>query len=106
MVNEILYYKRYLPEQNIENAIVIPKDLINKIIISYHNSPLASHMDKTKTIKSIEIKYYRPNLIKDVTNFIKKCHECQINKKAYGKTSGYLQHILLPNCRPGVSNLL
>lgn len=67
---------------------------------AYYNRPLTGHMGITKTTKSIEIKYYWPNLIKDVTQFIKTCHECQINKKAHGKPSGYLQPIPLPKCKP------
>lgn len=57
-------------------------------------------MGISKTIKFIEIKYYWPTLIKDITQFIKTCHKCQINKKDQGKPAGSLQPIPLPSCRP------
>lgn len=62
--------------------IVIPKDLIQKIICAHHNPPLSGHLSISKSIKSIQIKYYWTTLIKEVILFIKICHLCQINKKA------------------------
>jgi len=100
ITNQILYLKRHTPKQNIENAIVIPKNIVQNIIMAHHNPPLAGHMGITKTIKAIQIKYFWPNLIKDVTLFIKTCHQCQINKKTQGKPAGCLQPIPLPTCKP------
>lgn len=100
ITNQILYLKRHTPKQNIDNAIVIPKNLIQNIITAHHNPPLAAHMGITKTIKAIQIKYFWPTLVKDVTLFIKTCHQCQINKKAQGKPAGYLQPIPLTTCKP------
>lgn len=80
--NQILYLKRFIPKQNIEDAIVVPKTLIQNVITAYHNPPLAGHMGITKTINTIQIKYFWPTLVKDVNAFIKSCHQCQINKKS------------------------
>jgi len=100
ITNQILYLKRHMPKQNIENAIVIPKNLIQNVITAYHNASLARHLGITKTIKAIQIKYSWPSLIKDVTAFIKSCHQCQINKKSPGKPAGCLQPVPLPRCKP------
>ncbi|CAI6375162.1 unnamed protein product [Macrosiphum euphorbiae] len=100
ITNQILYLKRHMPKQNIENAIVIPKNLIQNVITAHHNPPLAGHLGITKTIKAIQIKYSWSSLIKDVTTFIKSCHQCQINKKSQGKPAGCLQPIPLPTCKP------
>jgi len=100
ITNQILYSKRHIPKQNIDNAIVIPKNLVTNIITAYHNPLLAGHMSITKTIQAIKIKYYWPTLINDVTNCIKYCHQWQINKKSQVKPAGCLQPIPLPKCKP------
>lgn len=87
-------------KQNIENAIVIPKNLIQNVITAHHNPPLAGHLGIKKTIKAIQIKYSWSSFIKDVTAFIKSCHQCQINKKSQGKPAGCLQPIPLPTYKP------
>lgn len=98
--NQILYFKRHSPNHNIENAIVIPATLVERVITAYHTQPLAAHLGTSKTIKTIQIKYYWPTLIKDVTHYIKTCHKCQINKKMPGKPVGNLQPIQLASCQP------
>lgn len=93
--NNILYHKRFTPINNITPILVIPTTLVNQILKSYHESPIGGHTGISRTIHKLQNKYYWPTLTKDTTQYIKSCHNCQINKKMNGKPIGQLQPITL-----------
>lgn len=95
--DNILYYKRFTPNNNINPTLVIPITLINQILKSYHESPIGGHTGISRTIHKLQNKYYWPTLTKDTTEYIKCCHNCQINKKIIGKPIGQLKPIQLSN---------
>lgn len=51
-----------------------------EIIENYHNSLVGGHSGITRTIKRIKSHYTWPTIKREVTDFIKNCHKCQINK--------------------------
>jgi len=93
--NDLLYYKRYTPPKGYTLILVIPKSLTTEILKSYHDSPTGGHTGISRTIHKIQNKYYWPTLNKDTINFIKSCHNCQINKRLNGKPIGQLNPIPL-----------
>lgn len=44
-------------------------------------------------INLIALQYYWPNINKDIENFVKHCHVCQVNKKCKQKRFGLLQQV-------------
>jgi len=58
---------------------------------------MGGHTGISRTIHKLQNKYYWPTLSKDTTQFIKTCHQCQINKKLPGKPIGQLQPIPITN---------
>lgn len=92
--DNLLYYKKYLPNKTTEKNVVIPQNLIQHILKSYHESALGGgHTGISRTIHKIQNKYYWKNLVKDVTQFIKSCPNCQQNKILNGKPIGKLNPI-------------
>jgi hypothetical protein len=55
-------------------------DIRNEIIQSNHNTLIAGHSGIARTLNRIKAHYTWPTIKKDVTNFIKNCHKCQVNK--------------------------
>jgi hypothetical protein len=53
-----------------------------EIIKNYHDSMIEGHggIERTRTFKRMKEKYFWPLMKKDITEFIKVCHKCQINK--------------------------
>lgn len=96
---ELLYFKNWSPH-GINNLLVIPKNLTNIIIKSYHESVFSGHFGITKTIAKLKQKYYWPTIIKDTTKFIKTCISCQMIKNPIGKGHGLLQPIPLLSGKP------
>ena len=68
------------------NKIVIPRLLQERIMAWYHlylRHPGATRMEKT-----LNVAFWWEGLRKDVEQFVRTCHECQLNKKVrkqYGK---------------------
>lgn len=94
-----LYFKNWSPSGT-NNLLVIPKNLINLVLKSYHESALSGHFGITKTLAKLKQKYYWPTIIQDTTHFIKTCISCQMIKKTTGKSYGLLQPIPLLTGKP------
>ena len=62
--------------------LVIPDnfDLKGQIIMSHHDSPLASHPRQAKTIEKVQRSYYWSTLCDDVIDYVKGCAVCQRTK--------------------------
>ena len=58
--------------------IVVPKKYRSAILHMAHEAPLSGHLGVNKTYKKILSNFYWPNLFKDVSEFCKSCHECQM----------------------------
>lgn len=63
-------------EWAVKHRIVVPKTGYS--ISMAHETPLAGHMGITKTRQKILNHFYWPSLRKDVVEFCKSCHACQI----------------------------
>ena len=65
-------------EWQVVHQIVIPKLHRKEILHLAHASPTAGHMGINKTYQRILNHFYWPGLKKDVTQFCKSCHVCQM----------------------------
>ena len=67
-----------------KGKIIVPLILINRVIERFHDHILGGHLGITKTAKRISQKYFWPQMIVDITNYINSCLICA-KRKAYGK---------------------
>ena len=65
-------------EWAVKHQIVIPKSYRQEILSMAHETPLAGHMGINKTSQKILNHFYWPSLRKDVVEFCKSCHACQM----------------------------
>jgi len=93
----VLYNKHFTPPNTIKHLLVVPIKFTNELLKSYHESPIGGHTRITRTIHKLQNIYYWTTLSKDTTQFIKTCHQCQINKKLPRKPIGQLQPIPISN---------
>lgn len=62
----------------VKHQIVIPKSYRTEILSIAHETPLAGHLGINKTHLKILNHFYWPGIRRDVAEFCKSCHTCQI----------------------------
>ena len=75
------------------NQLIVPDmpSIKKSIIHELHSTPIYGHGGFiTKTKKQVEKLVWWPSLLKDVTQFVKECPSCQINKSSMQKPAGLL----------------
>ena len=58
--------------------IIIPKSYQSEILSLAHDTPLSGHLGINKTLQKVTTHFYWPGVRKDVVQFCKTCHTCQI----------------------------
>src|SRR5436305_1005523 len=64
-----------------QRKIVIPQSKLQNILILAYNYPLASHMRYDYTIFRLHQDFWWPNIIQDITDYVKKCDKYQKRHK-------------------------
>lgn len=82
---------RYMDDECDEPQLVVPNQLRHHILQRFHNDPTAGHYGADRTINKIVTKYYWPGIRKDITEYCRKCVECQKYKAANHKPFGLLK---------------
>ena len=65
-------------EWAVKYQTVVPKIYRQEILSLAHETPLAGHMGINKTYEKILHHFYWPNVRKDVAEFCRSCHTCQL----------------------------
>ena len=64
------------------NQIVVPKVYRDEILSMAHSLPLGGHLGVNKTVHRILKQFFWPGIRKDVSDFCRTCHTCQIVGKS------------------------
>ena len=62
----------------VQHQIVVPTSYRPEILSIAHETPLSGHLGVNKTFLKILKHFYWPNLKKDVAQFCRSCHTCQM----------------------------
>ena len=62
----------------VHSQVVVPKPYRLQILSMAHETPLAGHLGITKTYDKILQHFYWPELKKDMIQFCRSCHTCQM----------------------------
>ena len=73
---------------------VIPKQYSTKILKRLHD--LSGHPGIARTMLKVKQQFYWPTLERDVTNYVKSCHQCQLVKPSLHRTYGPLTPLETP----------
>jgi len=65
-------------EWHVVHQVVVPAPYRSQILSLAHDSPLSGHMGINKTCRKIMNHFYWPGLRRDVVNYCKSCHQCQV----------------------------
>ncbi|UYV77306.1 hypothetical protein LAZ67_15000449, partial [Cordylochernes scorpioides] len=70
---------------------VVPPSLREKVLIRAHQN--YGHIGVSKMLNLISPIYYWPYLIQDISNYVKHCEVCQLNKISHQKKFGLLESL-------------
>jgi hypothetical protein len=62
--------------------IYVPRDLRDKVIKLYYDTPLYGYMGTEKIMEHVSRNYYFPNMRKRVERYVQNCAMCQQDKPA------------------------
>ena len=68
-------------EWKVVHQIVLPPSYRKEVLQMAHESPMAGHLGVNKTESKILQHFYWPRMRKDVPEFCKTCHTCQVVRK-------------------------
>ena len=74
-----LYRKCMLNDENV-NQIVLPTSLQKEVLSALHND--MGHPGRDRTLQLIRQRFFWPQMISDVENYVKGCHRCVLRKKS------------------------
>ena len=72
---------------------MVPGSHAKEIIRLAHSNPLSGHFSTRKTAQRVEAEFFVPKLRKQVSQYIKRCHECQLVRETKVKGRQPLQPI-------------
>jgi len=67
------------------------------IIQEHHDTALAGHPGRAKTLDLLDRKYYREEMRKDVDRYVRNCHDWQRSRSSRHSTFGVLQPLPVPD---------
>jgi hypothetical protein len=87
--------------RDMEPRLCIPNDktLRTQILYDHHDTPLAGHLGRDKTLARIKDKFYWPKMSQDVNRYVKTCDACQRFKASNQTPAGLLQPLQIPQER-------
>eukprot|EP01018_Ginkgo_biloba_P039789 Gb_05221 [translate_table: standard] len=87
--NGILWYNNKIVVQDIA-------ELKYKILFELHDSPFASHVGRDKTYEVARKYVYWKNMKKEVSDYVRTCEQCQVNKAKREYPAGLLMPLPTP----------
>lgn len=77
VVDKFIYYRTTLPNENDVKEgswkLFVPESLRKMVITSAHDQPSSSHCGMFKCLERIRRKFYWPNMVVDVRDYIRNC---------------------------------
>lgn len=76
---------------------VSTRDLRDKLLHEFHDSLVAGHLGRDKTLQAVTENYWWPSVAKDVEEYVRSCPACQLHKSRNQKPAGLLQPLPVPD---------
>jgi transposase InsO family protein len=67
---------KQFPDANDSWKLVVPDKLRRQVLQDCHDHPLSGHFGVKKTCNKVRQKYFWPNIIKDVKDYVRRCETC------------------------------
>jgi len=78
------------------NLLWVPRERIQKVMESEHDTKVAGHMGQDKTIELIRRNFWWPKMNERIIDFVRSCPECQQNNASRHQPYGLSSPLELP----------
>ncbi|CAF1313751.1 unnamed protein product [Didymodactylos carnosus] len=75
----------------------IPQSMIPNVMAAYHDHPSSGHFGIKRTLYKLKDRYFWPNIMSTITNYIRSCHQCAKFNIRRRKLPGKLHPITPPD---------
>ncbi|CAF3875301.1 unnamed protein product, partial [Didymodactylos carnosus] len=75
----------------------IPQSMIPNVMAAYHDHPSSGHFGIKRTWYKLKDRYFWPNMMSTITNYIRSCHQCAKFNIRRRKLPGKLHPITPPD---------
>ena len=82
-----------------KNRVYVPQGMRQRVMKSEHDSKVAGHFGRERTLELISWNYYWPNMEQDIRKYCGECDTCQRTKATRHAKHGLLHPLELP-CKP------
>ncbi len=84
-----------------DNRLCLPNNvqILNDVLDTVHDSPLAGHLGVDKTIRRFNENYFMFNCVSRIKDYVRSCDSCQKVKASNQKPFGLLQPLEIPSGR-------
>ncbi|KAA8495820.1 Transposon Ty3-I Gag-Pol polyprotein [Porphyridium purpureum] len=79
----------------LRNRVCVPRKFRERVMQLHHDIPTAGHRGADTTYASLITRFYWPKMKRDVSRFVKTCHECQVTKSE-NRSFGKLKPLSIP----------
>ncbi|XP_029163431.1 uncharacterized protein LOC114934886 [Nylanderia fulva] len=74
--------------------LVLPRELRRDALREAHDEPRSGHLGVEKTYHRLAVRYYWPNMFRDITDYVKRCEVCQRTKVEQASPKGLMGQAL------------
>ncbi|KAA0722980.1 Retrovirus-related Pol polyprotein from transposon 297 [Triplophysa tibetana] len=79
-----------------EGKVYIPTNLRKDLLGSTHSSPGSGHPGNQRTLSLLQARYWWPNMVRDVSQFVEGCSVCAISRTPLQLPAGKLVPLPIP----------
>jgi len=83
-----------------EYSLVLPESYQRQVLQAAHSHPLAGHFGRNKCLARVSDQFWFPRMKTKISDYLKKCHECQVTASIKTKERAPLQPVHILNAHP------
>lgn len=76
--------------------LVVPRHLRSTGLAELHDTPIAGHLDISRTYNTVRPRFFWPGLYRCVPRYVAACDGCQRRKRPFAQPAGLLHPIDVP----------
>jgi hypothetical protein len=82
----LFFHEPIVGSESYTKLQLVPKDLRNIIFVAFHSNPLGGHLNATRTLHRIRLRFYWPRMYTYITKMCNACPGCALTNPTRAKS--------------------